>query len=334
MKLKQILPPLIALVALYLSACQKDFTPGDIIARIDSTATPAIGDSVYLDKYYFIESETIGVDTASKVYYQYDNLKRVITIIDTSNEPNVPFPIWFDKTNYFYNGSDTLPYKEIAYIDVVGGPSPRKDTINRFFTYDINGQLVLDSTIKSSKGISTIGGNTIFAVTKYIYKYSYSANKIFNFGQVTNLQNPNGIGLQYTTIDTATLDATGNVLSVNSMSINNTMNTPPSFVWTNFIYDNKPSPISNQNIKKLYTYNYLGDKYYNIETGFTPFNNILKINQSYTLFVNGNTSLYFRDYDYSNIYTYYPNGFPSFTFINYPAPPAYSSKQIFIYKAL
>jgi hypothetical protein len=330
MKTKQILLSLITFIAFYLSACQKDFTiENNVVSRVDSLNNPVAGDSVYLDSYYYIEINATGLngfDTGTRAHYYYDNLKRVKTVIDTSNEPFYQIIKLYSRIEYFYNGTDSLPYKAINYGEKIGGPYPHKDTLSSFYIYDTNGQLVIDSTISAKKTSSTSSGIVDYEITKKIKKFTYNSNKIYNFQQETNLLGTISIGLQTIIKDTAVLDGIGNILSVNSSSTQINPSITTTYSSATYNYDNKPSPVSRLNIKKLYNYDYIGNDIDYTRIGFTSFNNILKIHSVFGSVVN--------DYDLTNGYSYKLNGFPFLALINYPGTFNYTDKHIYIYKAL
>lgn len=330
MKTKYIFLPLITIAALYFSACQKDFTIDGIAGRVDSVSVPSTGDSIYLTKSFFIEWGNLSYlspDTVDRQYYQYDNLKRLITVLDTNKQRTAPLPEGIFRKSYFYNGLDTLPFKSITFNEEIGGGNPGKDTITSHYLYNSNALLILDSTISSHKALSLASGITSFSVDKKIIRFSYLSNKIYVLVQNTNLVNTNGIiGLQTTSTDTATLDGGGNIISVNSSLLNNTVvGALPFYLKNNYTYDNKPSPFFSMNIKKLLYSSFFGSIYSSIYDN-SPVNNILKVHN-----IGNNSSIY--DEDASNGYVYKQNGYPSSVLdtINSPGFIPYPAKQVFFY---
>ena len=321
---------LVAFAAIFLSACQKDFTVETTTARVDSTITPTTSDSVYLDRYYYIEinsSGANGLDTGIRTHYQYDNLKRVKIICDTINEPFFSAIKTYEKIEYFYNGNDTLPNKRISYwykySSVPALPGSR-DTAVSFYTYNINGKIILDSTIES--GLTFPSTNHLH---KYINNFSYSGNKIISLMQKTNLLSTTGLGLERLHRDTLTLDAIGNVTSSKIQSVYFYPSNSSNYTANNFTYDNKQSPVSKQNIKQFYNYFYNRNIDLPIRFGFTPYNNIVSSQEVNGPIVNGN---------FANSISYNAKGFPFLLLLNYPVTPTnffpYSDKFTFIYKAL
>ena len=88
------------LLICFFSSCQKE---PDVDLGNDP-APPVDGDSTLLKMY--VELDTTlpsGSDTTYKVIYTYDNQKRV-------KQVTVLYDQYFERGDYFYSGSDTLPY--------------------------------------------------------------------------------------------------------------------------------------------------------------------------------------------------------------------------------
>ncbi len=330
MKIKNLLLPSIAFVALFLSACQKDFTIDTATARVDSTIATTMSDSVYLDKYYYIEinsSGANGLDTGVRTHYQYDNLKRVKIICDTSHEPFFNSIIGYEKIEYFYNGNDSLPYKCINQrkkTSTVLALPGSIDTAISFYSYNTNGKIILDSTIES--GLTLPSTNHLY---KYINNFSYNGNKIISLMQKTNLLTTTGLGLERLHRDTLTLDAIGNVTSNKMQSINFYPSSSSDYAAYNFMYDNKQSPVSKQNIKQFYNYFYYRGIDLPIRFGFTPYNNLIS-----TQDVNGPIVIN----NLASSISYSTKGFPFLLLLDYPVSSTvffpYSEKYTFVYKSL
>ncbi len=111
MKIKNLFVAFAVFGGLFLSGCQKEFAVETIISKRDSANVPCTaGDSVYLSRYFLINTYTYA-DTSYIANFLYDNLKRVKIVLDSSREPGINAPYDFGKTEYFYNGSDSLPNK-------------------------------------------------------------------------------------------------------------------------------------------------------------------------------------------------------------------------------
>jgi hypothetical protein len=317
MKTKNLFLGLIAIAALYFSACQKSLTFEDNTTpnAIDSTANL---DSNYLSRYFYIETDLNLIDTAIKEAYIYDNLKRVTNIFDTTREPTINAPYDFFSQQFFYIGNDTLPYKKI-HIAKVNSPSLRNDTITSFYTFS-NGNLIIDSSIFFSNNFSFLTNNFVRTVANSIQTCSYLGNKVFGLKRYAILQSTNGILSSYVKSDTATIDQNGNVIAASYRKVSSN---PSSslFKTATLTYDNNPSALSKQNIKK--SVSLFEDFYTSIEPGFTQNNNILKITEM-------STNIFTEDF--TGQYTYKQNGLPSI--VRFPNINSGTGKGIFIYTAL
>src|SRR5688500_7133697 len=99
------IPILTLFLAIFLISCQKE---------ADETPRPGIinnADSIYLDKLVILDTtQPVGIDTVHKIFFQYDNLKRIksifsyfVGIMDSSRH------------EFFYQGNDTLPFKIVDH---------------------------------------------------------------------------------------------------------------------------------------------------------------------------------------------------------------------------
>lgn len=178
-------------------------------------------DSNYIDKVYFMSQEAgMPEDTSGIWSYTYDNLKRVIKMNIAFIDEDTTNPIIL-RYLYYYNGSDSLPYKTVylSFEDIV------PDTITFFHSYDAAGRNLKDSTIYS----------------RFSYEatdYSYNGNIITGNTRST-LQSTYPI-----IIDTAITDARGNIINNKSYRYNiYTMEWEPlTIISTTF--DNKESPFA------------------------------------------------------------------------------------------
>lgn len=119
-----------------LFSCQKE---------IDAGVQPKVlNDSTTLVKYFELDTTLpAGVDTMRLVLIDYDAQGRpahvVYHIKDQSLPPSAVFP-YYDSVTYFYNGSDTLPYKvnksEKSFLVI------ERDTIYIFYSA---GKVIRDS---------------------------------------------------------------------------------------------------------------------------------------------------------------------------------------------
>jgi hypothetical protein len=146
---------IIFILNVFLISCQKDYTIDPLPTMTNQTTTD---DSTLLSMYVEIDTTApANLDTLAKAIYSYDNLKRIIKydwIYYTNGVIASPVGLRW-KNLYFYNGTDTLPYKEIDSSYEQGSISA--ETI--YHTY-LNGKIILDS---SNNG--------------YVNKYSHLTSK-------------------------------------------------------------------------------------------------------------------------------------------------------------
>ncbi len=317
----------------YLSSCQKEFT---VESGVVAPSTNLTGDSNYLSRYFFYDVYANIADTGTKRTYTYDNLKRVISISDTSYEPGaINPPVSYSFTQYYYNANDSQPYKKFL-IEKTIGTNVYNDTITDFYSFNTNAQLVSDSSINSSEQLS--GSSPAIparAITKTIRTINYAGNRRYGTQTSSVLLNLNGNAEPYVRKDTATVDAAGNIISASYrkdyLSTNNFM-----YHTATFTYDNKFSPYYKMNIKKTEnTFDKL-DFYRNISAylNFLPVNNILKVHEGISFSISGTIVNDTYDTDDTGSLFYYPNGFLSYTFFQYPSPVIYTNRQSFIYTSL
>ena len=129
----------IAFICLFsVTSCQKGFEIDYTIT--DSTDTnppvnppvnPPSGDSIYLDKIYTVEKIGTSWDTTGVSHFKYDGLKRLIAVIDTG-EYDFGNEKYYTSTEYFYSGSDTMPFKSQSFSK----DDNNKDTVYSFFYYN------------------------------------------------------------------------------------------------------------------------------------------------------------------------------------------------------
>ncbi len=247
MKTKNIFLGLIAIAALYFSACQKSLTFEDNTTpnAIDSTANP---DSNYLSKIFFSDTTFNGgnmdVDTSIFVF-NYDNNKRLKTIV-IKEGPNstVVGDVYLE---CFYNLNDSLPYKTLF-------PS---DQSTYYFFYDNAGRLIKDS-------INNIGVNAV----QFSRNLTYSSNMIF--AQVYKTFSGTTSAVEK---DTFSFDTRGNMISSKYYFSNNgsTYELASSSIST---FDNNPSPFLKTPSYRLLSFTF---GTFNFEAHYNNFgtNNIL-----------------------------------------------------------
>ncbi len=232
MKSKKILL-LCALCCSIFSACQKE-----ISEEIPDTPNPTLptSDSTYLDKIYLIQNSGSINDTFGKITVTYDNLKRVISLVDSIPGQNL-WRVWAVNT-FHYNADDTLPYKDVYYDfeSAIAFNNPLLvDTITTFHTYNSSGKNIVDSTISKFT-------NDTYS-SKEIKTYQYNAAKIY--GQISTTILTGNYPFQTlppTLRDSAITDGFGNILNCKTYIVNN--NSTTLNLSSTFTYDSNPNPIA------------------------------------------------------------------------------------------
>jgi hypothetical protein len=286
MKTKQIILPFIAFVALYLSACQKDFT-----APTSTTETTPTTSLNYLTRSYSLFSVSAGstiLDTAERSHYAYDNLKRLTTILDTSNEAGLPSTIRFGKQIFTYNGVDSFVSVLSSYGFVPG--SLIRDTSISYFSYNVAGKLVSDSTINSYRI-----GSILVTKSKIIRLLNYVGNKIYTVSTTTTLFALPTAPPPSIERDTITLDTRGNVTEQKTGTFYNNPSQNDKYTSVIQTFDNNPSPLSAAN----------GGSYISANGK----NNVLK-SQGLTVNIGTSSPPQIFNLDYTGGYTYNTLGYP------------------------
>jgi hypothetical protein len=225
---KTIFSIIISSVLLY--SCQKDFSL-DAPAQTNASTS---NDSIYIDKIYYLKVNGSNIDTSGIWSYEYDNLKRVKSMLVASTDLTDSSG---KKFFYSYYASDTLPFKTEYYEKSFSPPPPgfpgstyRTDTTITYHFFDNIGRNSKDSII------TLFGQGPRYAVTNF----SYTANKII--GYYSNIV-PTGI-TPTEQKDTAITDANGNVIESKRYSKDFNTNIWQLVSVSNFTYDNKISPFS------------------------------------------------------------------------------------------
>ncbi len=294
-----------AIFLIMLQSCQKEISIENGIP-----AAPNAIDSNYLSKILY-SAVVNGVPTDTAVFwtYKYDNLKRVTSLVDSTSNP-VPNSYF-----YFYNGTDTLPFKTVLYQV---GVWHDYDTTITFHYFDNTGRNAKDSVIFSYSDIFS-GYESWYEIRNY----SYNLNKIYGLREIYR---PGGYTPYYK--DTATLDAAGNIIDNKRYRFDSFSNTWEPDATSTFTFDNKPSPYSTLSNFKTYHVFPSG------ETLFfeLPFKNNKVSQHEHHSFGPGQPGV-FVDWDYTNIYK--PNGFIKDVLIyGLPPVPGNYERLIFVYKAL
>jgi hypothetical protein len=301
------------------SACQKE-------ASLENGSNPVVPvtspDSTYLSKIYKISFDGAVLDTVEITNYFYDASKRVTRLTLTGS--NIPGSSIFRDEQYFYNGTDTLPYKSVN-IEYLNFGAPTTYTTTSFFYYNAAGQKIADSIIQTAPNSAPL------ARIETVNHYQYAAGKIYGTGQERSFFTNNTSSIGHNSMDTATLDGAGNLISNRK---HKQYNPPSAFANDTIIsvitYDAKPSPFARLSNYKAYTVFPSGETVYDESA---QKNNRLHITETTTGNITG-YNLY--DEDFTGLYTYHANGYPKEIFIpNYLSTnPGNYFRFVFTYTAL
>ncbi len=260
---------LLFLTTIFIS-CQKEVDDFDNIVNPPAV----INDSIYLDKIYVVNAGAV-IDTQGIYSFTYDVQKRITgwILTDVATGPYISY-------TYYYNGTDTVPFKSL-FIDY---DSPIPDTTITFHSYDANGRNLQDSSYSVFPSMS----NSIIST----YKYSYAPGKRYCDGKIENFQPTSIISLYR---DTATLDASGNILTCirYTDAISGTMEL---FSNANYTYDNKATPFARQNIFRAHQ-NFISNEEILLYE-YMPYNQMLSYQETFVLAgttpINGNLSVIYN----------------------------------------
>lgn len=168
-------------IFILIAGCQKM-----IIAEDQNSITTNTTDSLYLTRSFGFE--TVGLsnqlDTFSRAIYIYDNLKRLVKLVDTIGNSSAGSNLSVITYQYFYTGNDTLAYKLSENNSGM--------LSSTFYFYNLNGWLIKDSS-----------GNEVS-------NYTYTNNFIYGTKTISIA------GFTFSTKDTSVLDVRGNVVETRS----------------------------------------------------------------------------------------------------------------------
>lgn len=170
-----------------VSSCQKEISNNNNIVPVIT------GDSLYLDKLYFVEYG----DTIETTTLTYDALKRVVSMISAFPAGSYTHERSY---RYFYNGIDTIPYKSnYLYAD-----DDTRDTSVTYHYYDGSLKNLTDSVISSHYSVP-VG---FFEQLNKVVHYSYDAGKKYAY---TTLEYPLSPTNNSSRMDTAIIDGNNNI---------------------------------------------------------------------------------------------------------------------------
>jgi hypothetical protein len=265
------------------TACEKETSLENGPSQPGNPGNPS-ADSSYIDRIRFVEIERNGLDSFTYVdKYGYDANKRLTSIVSDSmyaNPGNLSSHTYSYKINFYYNGTDTLPFKKVAVTDDSQYQFGGKDTTTTWFFYTGN-KLLKDSTIT----IHYPNPPGSYSTGTEIRRFSYAPGKIFVKTIFTN----------YDRYDTLQLDANENI--INSKTYDDT----GDFLFETLVtYDGKPNPLSRY--KPFYNYIITGpEPNEGIMNGFNNYSSLKNFD-----ILNGNQLV-----DESYTYQYNALGFPT-----------------------
>lgn len=265
------------LTTIFFFSCQKEVTSD--ISNSNNNPTNNLIDSNYIDKIYQVDITGGVYDTVGIWLYNYDNLKRVQSMVLQSIDPTITDGIVY---TYFYNNQDTIPYKTV----IIETASNIADTITHFHFWDTNGRNLKDSSIYGN------GGNSYYTVRSY----SYGNNMIYGL-QYSDLSGP---GINLILKDTASTDNFGNILQCTKYYFNTSTNTWDSTSITNFTYDAFKSPFSILSNFKTFRVFPSGETLYEELPAVNNFVSQTEVNSIETGNPNTNTYTYTNTYNTKN----------------------------------
>ncbi|HMK25278.1 MAG TPA: hypothetical protein VK483_04545 [Chitinophagaceae bacterium] len=173
------------------SSCQKE---------IDwSTPNQVTSDSIYITKAVGLDTTLpAGTDTTTWLYFTYDNSKRLTQLVGVTKRPALAADTVIH--TYYYQGSETLPYKYIIDDLDYSGPSPwfSQTIVHNFYSNGIiskDSVIELDITGGSNDGatVSTfaVSGST---VSRYRNMYDFISGNYILSGKDTTVYTVSQIG--------------------------------------------------------------------------------------------------------------------------------------------
>lgn len=200
----------------WFSSCQKNgledeppLTPPVVppVLPVDSTSHDSV---IVLSKLVVFDNSSSLSDTGYVYELSFDTLKRVIAANYFDHASGMP--VFDGEEKYFYNGNDTLPYKNVYVRPATSG------AITDYYFYDNAQRLVQDSVI-SDQGVSNI------------FNFHYFEDKITTDKKEGSY-------------DTAFLDASQNVIRTETYQDYDNYH-----FTTTFTYDTHPNPFNLLNIR-------------------------------------------------------------------------------------
>ena len=289
----KILVHILCLATVFLS-CKKE--PSD-----NNTIQPET-DSSFISKVIWYE-DVNGTNISFSSTYEYDGLKRVAAIYDSSTNYG------YTDFLYFYNGNDTLPFKR-KEID------NDQDSIETFYFYNTQGKKIKDS--------ATISYNfTSDPYQPWVQRhYVYANSAIYEY--VDTYDYTNNIW-RHSTADTAIIDNnTGNAVSSKYYGWNSSTNNYSLLNSVAYTYDNSANPF--YKLSNLQTESPVPHEE-TLMYESPQRNNRTKISWTYT----SNPG----NYEFRNVYSYNNDGYVAEVIVTETIPVGIQSYKIkFLYTSL
>lgn len=199
-------------------SCQKE---------VEGSLTEQVGsDTTFLDRVYSLDSiSPTQTDTFSKSFLVYDNQKRLKQALTYTVGEIDTF-----RTDYFYTGTDTLPFKTVDHTlsDIGLGLTYYRDTT--FFQYDMNGKIIKDSSLERY-----VTGNQDFGVS--VRDFGISGNKVVVDSRAYDL-----ISGQYVLRNTSVYRKAVFVTTINGNIVQQTDTAFGLLTGIQLTYSNNPDP--------------------------------------------------------------------------------------------
>jgi hypothetical protein len=305
-------------------SCQKEISFDTV--SIINPPNPVI-DSNYVSKIYDITvlagvRDTIGITT-----YNYDNLKRVTAISNVSKDLYNYTQVSRD---YYYNGTDTLPFKSRTISISANDQAQtllRHDTSIVFHFFDNAGKNLKDSLINS---VSTPVPVPVYYSIGAVRTYTHAAGKVYGFSTFIGINVPNSSYIPPDQKDTASIDALGNVTGNKRYWLNAGSGLFELVATSAFTYDNKQSPFAKLSNFKTYGLFPSGET---LVWELPQYSNRVTQNEHHSFSAGGSGGVHV-DYSYTNVYNT-SNGFVKEITINTQPPnPADYALSVITYRHL
>ena len=296
---------------LFLISCQKNTTPEPTQTPPNPTPPTVVDDSTLLSLYVEIDTTApLHLDTLSKAIYTYDNLKRIIKydwVYYTNGIVTSPPELRWTNT-YSYNGTDTLPFKELNITNEQGTIS--NQTI--FHTY-ASGKLIFDS---SSTG----------TINKYNYLPTKTVDTLLNYYTTAPLLRRFGYRVTYRQT------TNGNILTEkDSVFLANNSTNPITYNFFTVdnrtcVYDNSLNPLTKFNLLSPFPFDGSFEKLSDFES--QSVNNISDFTEVKRSATGTSNNLDIRN---QISYVYRTNSYPKISRIKDLLTPSNSRKGFYYY---